>query len=128
MFLKLRLHRRVAWLALCALLFGSLAPSLAQAAAAFTGKSWVEICSATGATRIQVDADTDPLSGAGGAPEQCAFLLLLQHLPALADAAPPDLPATPHSCGAVFVCAIDSPPAALVFRDAHPSHAPPRLS
>lgn len=126
MFLNLRLRRRFAWLALFAVFFGSLAPSLAQAMPAFTGKAWVEICSAAGAARIQVDAQSDPLADTG-AVEHCPFLLLLQYLPPLADAALPDLP-LPQTQGALLSASTDAPPVALVFRDAHPSHAPPLYS
>ena len=48
-----RLRRRVAWLALCAVLFGAAAPSVSRwLAATRPGQTWVEVCSVGGTKRI----------------------------------------------------------------------------
>ena len=52
-----RVQRRLtAWLAMVALVLGSLAPTLAQAAVAGSDRSdWVQVCSATGMLWVQAD-------------------------------------------------------------------------
>ena len=58
-----RVQRRLtAWLAMLALLLGTLAPALAQAVVAGSERSdWVQVCSATGMVWVQADhAAGDP--------------------------------------------------------------------
>ena len=57
------LHRRFsAWLALLALLLGTLAPAVTQAVAAGSERAgWVQICSVSGMSWVQIDAgDSGP--------------------------------------------------------------------
>jgi hypothetical protein len=125
MILKTQLRQYIAWLALFAVLFGSLAPSLAQASVALTGKQWVEICTATGTVHVQVDDESR--TDAADVPEHCPFLLSLQHLSPVPSTALPH-PPVPPACAVAFFPTIDLPSLALQFRVAHPAHAPPHLS
>jgi hypothetical protein len=126
-FLKRQHRRRITWIALAALLYGALAPALANAMPAFAGKAWVEICSAAGVKRIAVDASQSPLGGTHTPQKHCPYLQQLQHLHSIVDAALPN-PPRPIDFTQAYVFQADAPPAALVFRDANPSHAPPRRS
>jgi Protein of unknown function (DUF2946) len=55
-----RVHRRfTAWLAMLAMVLGALAPTVAQAVVVSSDRAgWVEVCSVSGMTWVQVDADT----------------------------------------------------------------------
>lgn len=55
------LHRRLAWLALCAMVFGAFAPSISKFLAATHVTPWVEICSTSGAKRIAIDLGSKTL-------------------------------------------------------------------
>ena len=56
-----RSHRFAAWLATFAILLAALAPSISHAMAAVNGgKSWIEVCTASGTTLVQVAADQAP--------------------------------------------------------------------
>jgi hypothetical protein len=52
------LRRCTAWIALVAVCFGALAPTLSQAALKANGDGghWVQVCSASGVTWVRVDA------------------------------------------------------------------------
>lgn len=120
------LRGQVAWLALCGMLFGALAPSISQWLAAAGDKAWIEICSASGARSIAIDTgpDSAPMDKAVSVP--CPFCLLQNDLPAVS------------STNAVILVdriAVDAEQAFatprhhdLPFLDAHPSRAPPFLS
>ncbi len=86
----MRLHRPArlltGWIAGLALLFAALAPTLAQAFAPRADASWVEICTAQGPARVDVDADTGPAhDGAKKAHtfEHCPYCSTQAHGPAL---------------------------------------------
>jgi len=74
-------HRLTAWLALLAMLWGALAPTLAQAAVASSGSpAWVEVCSTSGVVWVRVDnaadaSSTEPAPMAATA-SACAWCLL----------------------------------------------------
>lgn len=72
----------VTWIAIFAILWAALAPSLAHALGTAKTPSWKEVCSVDGAKKLQDDADG---SGDPAAPahvfEHCPFCSL--HLPAL---------------------------------------------
>jgi hypothetical protein len=77
-----RLRRRVAWLALCAVLFGAAAPSVSRwLAATRPGQTWVEVCSVGGTKRIALDDGESkaPAGDAGG--EHCPYCRLQSDLP-----------------------------------------------
>jgi hypothetical protein len=79
--LPTRIPRRIAaWLALLALLWGALVPTLVQAAVASSDSpGWVEVCSTSGVVWVQVDADAEPPAGTPapmqGASSSCAWCL-----------------------------------------------------
>lgn len=62
------LHRRLAaWLALLAVLWGALVPTLAQAAVSASDRQgWVEVCSASGVLWVRVDGVAESPSGQSG--------------------------------------------------------------
>lgn len=125
------LHRRAAWLALCAMVFGSLAPSISKllAAAQGEGTAWVEICSAQGIKRIALDASgTKSPDGHADRDAHCGYCLLLQHCPVLH---------TPYQLWVALEGAsterlpIGSGTTTVptrFTRDAHPTRAPPASS
>jgi hypothetical protein len=116
-----RAHRRfAAWLAMCVMVFGALAPTLAQAmVAASDNDQWVEICSASGMVWLKADGSdvTGAVAPAQGAPmgdmgkhcPWCGFHGAAAGLPPDASRAPAPvvahhaLPASVHSaqCSAV---------------------------
>lgn len=55
------IHRRyTAWLAMLAMVFGALVPTVAQAVVASRdGATWVQVCSASGAVWVQLNAADD---------------------------------------------------------------------
>jgi hypothetical protein len=88
MLLTRRTHRLTTWLAMLAMLWGALVPTLAQAAVASSGsQGWVEVCSASGVAWVRLDGSTQspdseqvPMSGALSS---CAWCLTqgATHLP-----------------------------------------------
>lgn len=50
-------RRLVAWIACFAMLFGALAPSIAQAMSASRGEVWAEICSVAGTRFVKIKGD-----------------------------------------------------------------------
>ena len=78
------LHRRLAWLALCAMVFGAFAPSISKWLATSQGFAWIEVCSAQGTKRIAVDLSSKQTPEAPAmADSHCAYCVLQQHSPAL---------------------------------------------
>lgn len=55
--MKFATRRLVAWIACFAMLFGALAPSIAQAMSASRGEVWTEICSVGGTRLIKIKSD-----------------------------------------------------------------------
>lgn len=98
-----RLQRRwTAWIALCAILLGALAPTVSHAMRAWSHSpiTWVEVCSSTGNKLIAVTLGQDASSaqqtdGSRGLPsgehagEHCPFCLVQGHDAALLPAMPP---------------------------------------
>nr|WP_198981928.1 DUF2946 domain-containing protein [Herbaspirillum sp. ASV7] len=84
-----RLDRLLAWLALCAMLLGVVAPAVSQALAASSKPGWIEICSSGGVRRI-----AEPGSGGvqqdqvPGNTSHCGYCVLQQHAPAPPSASP----------------------------------------
>jgi len=79
-----RLHRRLAWLALCAMVFAALAPSVSKLLTASSGVTWVEVCSASGTRWVAlggVDSQRDDAPTASD--KHCGYCVLQQHSPAL---------------------------------------------
>lgn len=60
-------HRFAAWLALLAVLWGALVPTLAQAAVSASDRQgWVEVCSASGVLWVRVDGGAASPTGQPG--------------------------------------------------------------
>jgi hypothetical protein len=75
-----RRHRRLTlWLAMLAMVFAALAPTVSHALALFPGSAgWVEVCTAHGARWVAVDGTRDAQPGgsidaATGQFDQCPF-------------------------------------------------------
>lgn len=74
-------RRLVAWLALLAMLWGALVPTLAQAVVASSdGPGWMEVCSTSGVVWVRVDvavdASTPEPSPMAADSSACAWCLL----------------------------------------------------
>ncbi len=80
-----RLHRRwTAWLAVCAILLGALAPTVSHGMRAWAHApiTWVEVCSSTGNKLIAVTMGEhagDGLPSGEHAGEHCPFCLVPDH-------------------------------------------------
>jgi hypothetical protein len=89
------LNLRITWLLLCAVLFGALAPSIAQARATSpAGNNWVALCSVSGSKRLvfALPGKHAPLDHVA-AGVHCPFCLVQHHTPVLpADSADRLLP------------------------------------
>ncbi|MGV1046329.1 DUF2946 domain-containing protein [Limnohabitans sp.] len=122
------LHRRLAWLALCALLFGVLAPTVSKVLAASQGTIWLEVCSSDGTKRIAISPTGDRGTELPAMTDShCAYCFLQQHSPflptalagwSLTPAQPDDLKA--NSSGANM--------AQHTARTANQTRAPPNFS
>jgi hypothetical protein len=122
------LHRRLAWLALYAMVFGAFAPSISKFLAANQGISWVEICSTSGAKRVAVVLGSKKLPEAPMAGDShCGYCLLQHHSPVV--------PTDPYAWEAATVSTsrlLIGSGGTTVFkrfiRDAHLTRAPPAFS
>lgn len=127
------LHRRLAWLALCAVVFGAFAPTISKTLAAAQPSAWVEVCTTSGIQRISVDQDV-PQDASKKQPNlpaaadgHCGYCLLQAHCPAV--------PSTPHAV-TVVAAASDRLPVGSggttlpkrFARSAHHPRAPPAFS
>lgn len=122
------LHRRLTWLALCAMVFGALAPSISKWLATSQGIAWIEVCSAQGTKRIAVDLNGKQTPEAPAmADSHCGYCLLQQHspfvptVPAAWDFAP--VPSDRLALGSGGTTIFKR-----FIRDAHPTRAPPAFS
>jgi hypothetical protein len=74
------MHRMTMWIALCAILLASLAPSISHAIAAAKGipNGWTEICTVNGAKLVKIDGAQSPAptpAEKGTHFEHCPFCL-----------------------------------------------------
>jgi len=75
-FLTRWIRLRVAWLTLCAVAFGVVAPSVSHALAMMTGRVWIEVCSAEGTRQLAVEIGSDKIPNQLQASADCPFCLL----------------------------------------------------
>lgn len=122
------LHRRLAWLALCAVFFGAFAPSVSKLLAASQGIAWIDVCSAQGTKRIAVDLGGKPTPDAPRvADNYCDYCLLQQHSPVAPTAfltwgvSPVVSDRLPLGTGGTTIFK-------RFVRDAHQTRAPPSFS
>ncbi|WP_159627756.1 DUF2946 family protein [Massilia puerhi] len=114
----------VLWLAVLALLWGVLAPSLGSTLATHEGQAWTEVCTATGARLVALDP-------AGATQDQAIHPGM--HCPACVT--PYDLAVVAHPPGSLVLhdasrerilrCDWSILPPAAAIRSAHRSRAPP---
>jgi hypothetical protein len=122
------LYRRLAWLALCAMVFGALAPSISKYLDANQGVSWVEICSASGAKRVPVQLDSKNLPGTPTAGDNhCAYCLLQHHAPVVGTH-PYAWEATTVSADRLLIGSGSTTVFKRFVRHAHLTRAPPAFS
>lgn len=122
------LHRQLAWLALCAMVFGAVAPSISKFLAATQGIRWVEICGTSGSKHVTVDSGSNKVSEAPIAGDShCDYCLLQHHSPIV--------PTDPYTwkTGTVLTdrlltCSGRTTIFKRFTRDAHLSRAPPAFS
>jgi len=103
-------RKTAAWIALVAMLAGTLLPTVSHALASARGEAWTAVCTAQGVRWVAADAipdgagdaaaSTEPILPASTAPSDlCPVCSLSVHLPGLppasTDAVPPDANASP---------------------------------
>jgi hypothetical protein len=127
------MRRLAAWIACCAILMAALMPALSQAAHASgafssSGTTWMEICSASGARVIEVDAsfDVKKPSPAPMSMEPCPYCLIHADTLGLPPAATQMLPMASHA--AHFPPLFYQSPRPLFLWAAAQSRAPPSAS
>lgn len=128
--LVLRYYRRLALLALCAMLIGSAAPTLSRILAASSNVVWVEVCASNGSHQrmaIGVEASDEGNSSPLLPLDQCGYCTLLHYspvmpMPNLAWQAPA-IPSTRFTAQNAVTT-----PAKASVRYAHPTRAPPYIS
>lgn len=113
------------WIAVLAILWGLLLPTLASSAHSAPGKTWVDACLSGGATQVRLDLPDagavrkdDTASGAPDLPRQADVLA-----PAAAARIP--APAARAIHPALYPADL-TPPHPQAARSAHPTRAPPR--
>ncbi|WP_026433462.1 DUF2946 domain-containing protein [Paracidovorax oryzae] len=115
------------WLAIVAILWGSLMPAWSSVLAAPAGKTWIEVCTSQGPRLIAADTQGLPADHALPSGMDCPFCRLLQDVPAIAC-----LPGTPVVAGTaargMAATCLPLPPRLVAVWSAHPSRAPPSLS
>jgi hypothetical protein len=76
------IHRQLAWLALCALMIGAVAPSISHLLARSQSDAWADICRASGAQPGARDLGVQPVPSAPMAADiHCGYCLLQHHSP-----------------------------------------------
>lgn len=126
--MDLRLIRnRILWIAMLAILFGSVAPSLSTFVGKAVGKVWVEICTSTGTKFVALDGDEAPESGSLHTSVHCPYCRLQQDLPAIAHA-PGVLVLADGSVRRAPRPPALTPPLSAAVWPAHHSRAPPSFS
>jgi hypothetical protein len=123
-----RFRRYIAWLALCAMCFGAVAPSISKWLASTQDIAWVDVCSEAGPEHVAISTAPEkaPKAPAMG-DDYCAYCALVHHLPFV----PPTAVAfTPQATAYVPVhpAARVEPPVARPERHAHAPRAPPALA
>jgi len=122
------LHRRLAWLALCAMVFGACAPSISKWLATSQGFAWIEVCSAEGTKRIAVDLNGKQTPEAPAmADNHCGYCLLQEHSP-FVPTVPATLSFTPVSSDRLALGSVGTTIFKRFIRYAHPTRAPPAFS
>lgn len=122
-----RIRSQVLWIAVLAILFGSLAPSLSTWVTKNAGEAWIEVCTATGTKLVQIDGDDTPVHDNQHASVHCPYCRLQQDLPAIAHAPGVRVLADGSVRGVPRPAALTLPLAMSVWR-APPSRAPPAIS
>lgn len=120
-------HRRFsAWLALLAVLWGALVPTLAQAMVSSSDRQgWVEVCSASGVLWVRVDGGAESPSGQSGSMADAAAHCPWCPMQGAAGLPPePALTTVSNAQGPVPAAAFTSARPATVWSSAQ-SRAPP---
>lgn len=76
-------HRYIAWLALCAVFFSAVAPSISHLLISVNGPTWGEICSVYGTKRIAFDFGSQKAPDVPSSMVHCPFCLLQNDLPVI---------------------------------------------
>lgn len=122
------LHRPLAWLALCAMVFGAFAPSVSKLLAASQGVSWTEVCSTQGTRWITVDTGVpDSPQGPVMPDDSCGYCMLQQHAP-FAPSASLTWDMVVISSGRLSLGSGGTTVFKRFIREAHRTRAPPLLA
>lgn len=123
-----RLHSPVLWIAILAVLWGVLAPSLTNLLVLSSGKTWVEVCTSTGTKLAAIDVgEPDDQKSSIHTSGHCPYCRLQQDLPAVAHA-PGVLVLADGSVRGVPMPPELTPRLLAAVWPAHYSRAPPHFS
>lgn len=120
--------KRLAWLTLCTIVFGTFAPYLSKLLATSQGQTWIEVCSSQGSKLVALDLGKKSSSDMPTtADNHCGYCLLQQNSPFVLNTFTTlDLAAV--ATGRLSI----GPGGSTVFtrfvRNAHPPRAPPTFS
>lgn len=121
-----RLHRYVAWLALCVMCFGAIAPAMSKWLATTQGVLWVEICGDAPAQRLSLSANLTENSSQTPAVcgDCCPYCTLIHYLPFVPSA---NRSFVSHRTvfEVAFIVVASSVLATHTWRHAHLARAPP---
>ena len=119
------LHGQLAWLALCAVVFGAFAPPISKYLATSQGVSWVEVCSASGSKHVTIDLASKKLPEAPMADDNHCGYCLLQHHSPVVSTDPYMWEAATVSTGQLLINSGGTTVFKRFVRHAHPTRAPP---
>ena len=125
--MKKWLHQRIAWLALCAVLFAAIAPSVSHLLAAAGGKAWVDICSVYGPKRVELQIGSQKTHDIPSLMVHCPFCLLQNDLPFIPQSAGNSRFAPMRAESIVDHIALHTPQSRPA-KTAHLTRAPPFIS
>jgi len=122
------LNQPLAWLALAAMSFGAVAPTLSQLLTSTGRVAWVEVCTLAGVQRVLLELPAAPVPHAPrGDDSHCGYCLLQQHSPSIASAPPGWLAFAAGDVDPIGQLS-DLPVYPRLERGANRSRAPPPLS
>lgn len=122
-----RIRAHLLWIAVLAVLWGALAPSLSSWIGSAQGKTWIEVCTSTGTKLIALETDDVPAKSSVHTGDHCPYCRIQQDLPAIAHA-PGVLVLADGSVRRVLQPQEVTQPLPAAVWPAHRSRAPPSFS
>ncbi|WP_158213290.1 DUF2946 domain-containing protein [Pigmentiphaga sp. NML080357] len=119
-----RLRRHIAWLALCAMCLGAVAPAMSKWLAATQGVAWVQVCSETGSEQVAISTAREKSQAPAAGDTSCPYCTLTHHVPVIPAASAASVPRAPPVVLAYADVAAPPPSTRPQWR-AHVPRAPP---